>query len=183
MTKTTLFILLAISLSANAYFLYQIYDIEPAADAEQEPMGDIVEAPTPGTYPFIRVIDGNTVAIGYSGRTEHVRLLGIRVPEPNVPGGPECHASEATKHLRTLTQTGTVVLLFDPSVGPRDNLGRLLAYIELPDGTDVAESMLRDGFAREYSEPEEHERIVRYRAAEASAIENEVGLWNTTLCP
>ena len=182
MTKTTLSILLALSVSANIFFLFQSRDTGPDDGLPEEPSVDVVEAPAPGTYPFIRVIDGNTVAIGYAGRTEHVRLLGIRAPEPNVPGGPECQANEAIAHLRTLARTGTVVMAFDGIHGPRDTLGRLTAYIELPDGTDLGESMLQDGFAREFSPTVTHDRSEQYQAAEQYANENELGLWNPEIC-
>jgi len=112
-----------------------------------------------------------------------VRLIGIDSPEPNDPGGPECYAKEATVHMRELTETGTVVLHFDESQGYRDTYGRLLAYAELPDGTDLGERMLHDGFAREFTYDKPYSRLNAYKAAEHDALTNEHGLWGTDVCP
>lgn len=40
------------------------------------------------TYPLMRVVDGDTVVVGFENKTEYVRLIGINAPEPNDPGGP-----------------------------------------------------------------------------------------------
>ncbi len=182
MTNRILILLLLASVTLNAYLLLREDPGNTTPPPDDVP-AVVIETPAAGTYPFIRVIDGNTVAIGYSGRTEHVRLLGIRAPEPNVPGGPECQASEAIAHLRATAQTGTVVLSFDTEHGPRDTMGRLTGYVELPDGTDLGESILRDGFARQFSSTGTHERYEAYREAEQFAIQNQLGLWDPELCP
>lgn len=137
-----------------------------------------------GSHPFIRVVDGDTVVVGFAGRSEYVRLIGIDSPEPNDPGGPECYATEATAHLRDLAHTGTVVLFFDPVQGERDTYGRLLAYVQIPDGTDLGERMVRDGYAREYTYDTEHpyERVRTYHEAEREAASAQRGLWAPNAC-
>jgi micrococcal nuclease len=133
-------------------------------------------------YPFIRVVDGDTVVVGVNGTSEYVRLIGIDSPEPNDPGGPQCYAQEATDHMVELAQTGTVVLVADESQGARDTYGRLLAYVELADGTDLGEAMLRDGYAREFTYDRPYDRRDAYLAAENEALENEAGLWSPETC-
>jgi micrococcal nuclease len=135
------------------------------------------------SYPLIRVVDGDTITVGSNARTEYVRLIGINAPEPNDPGGPECYAAQATAHLRELLTSGTVVLDFDPTQDQRDMYGRLLAYVTLPDGTDVGEEMLRDGFAHEYTYDKPYTRLETYKASEADAVAHERGLWSAGVCP
>jgi len=136
------------------------------------------------SHPFIRVVDGDTVVVGFSDHSEYVRLIGIDSPEPNDPGGPECYATEATAHLRDLARSGTVALFFDPSQGERDTYGRLLAYVKTPDGTDLGERMVRDGYAREYTYDTEHpyEQVNAYRGAEREAAAAQRGLWAPKAC-
>jgi micrococcal nuclease len=133
-------------------------------------------------YPFMRVVDGDTIVVGVDGSTEYVRLIGIDTAEMNDPGGPQCYAEQATAHLRDLLSTGTVVLTFDATQGMRDKYGRLLAYVELPNGTDLNETMLRDGYAQEYTYNAPYVRQAAYKAAEADAMDHERGLWAPSAC-
>jgi micrococcal nuclease len=133
-------------------------------------------------YPFIRVVDGDTIVAGVNGTSEFVRIIGIDSPEPNDPGGPECYATEATEHLKELARTGTIVLVPDQTQGSRDKYGRLLAYVELPDGTDLGEAMVRDGYAREFTYDRPYDRRGTYVAAEKEAIVTEAGLWSADTC-
>ena len=185
MNKQLLTLILIISLITNAYFIFT--NTQKASEQEQEPIAE--EAPevaqefeSGASYPFIRVVDGDTVVVGVDGTTEFVRLIGIDSPEPNDPGGPECFAAEATDHMVELARTGTVVLHFDESQGSRDKYSRLLAYAELPDGTDLGEAMLRDGYAREFTYDRPYERRDSYREAEKEATSLEAGLWSPTTC-
>ncbi len=189
MKKSTLTTALILSLTLNVLLYHQLSQKDspindPGSNAPTKVITE-VEPPTlprSGSYPFIRVVDGDTITVGIEGRTEFVRLIGIDSPEPNDPGGAECYANEATNHMRELTRTGTVALYFDESQGTRDTYGRLLAYVELPDGTDIGAAMVRDGYAREYTYDERYERANVYRAAELEAIEAERGLWAPSAC-
>lgn len=134
------------------------------------------------TYPLMRVVDGDTIIVGFENATEYVRLIGIDSPEPNDPGGPECYARESTAHLQRLARTGLVTLHFDESQGMYDSYGRLLAYVETPSGTDLGRQMLADGYAQEFTYRSAYERQVSYMTAEAEAIENESGLWAPDVC-
>jgi len=178
--------LLLVSLILNAVFLYMLAQQQapaPAEEVAEEIVEPVEEVLTSGeSYPLMRIVDGDTMIVGFSGTTEYVRLIGIDSPEQHDPGGVECYATEATAHMQELAQTGLVVLHFDESQGTRDSYGRLLAYVELPDGTDLGEMMLADGYAREFTYAAAYERQSTYKAAEASAIENQTGLWADTAC-
>jgi len=178
--------LLALSLALNVYLaleLLRVQSIPPASPEEATPTALPAPMPPSGeTYPFIRVVDGDTVTVGVGGDIEYVRLIGIDAPEPNDPGGPECYATESTAHLTELLQTGTIRLFFDESQGLRDKYSRLLAYVELPDGTDVGYAMLRNGYAREYLYAAPYARRDTYLEAESQAVANQEGLWDPTRC-
>jgi len=181
--------ILLLSLISNALLLYLVVEQKNVQNAvEHEELAQQAEQPvmrlpeSGNTYPLIRIIDGDTIVVGFDKQTQYVRLIGIDSPEPNDPGGPECYADEATKHLQALAQTGLVVLHFDESQGTRDTYGRLLAYIELPDGTDLGKKMIEDGYAREYTYNTAYTRQADYQAAENDAMENERGLWAPGAC-
>ena len=85
-----------------------------------------------------RVVDGDTVDVG-SG--ERVRLIGIDTPEVG-----QCGYAEASANLSRLVQGKTVKL----TAGARDDVdhyGRLLRYVDLPDGTDAGLAQIAGGFA------------------------------------
>jgi len=188
MKSNVLVILLALSIGVNVYLALELEHAqqalvvaETAATAtDSQPQETIYQSGE--TYPFLRVVDGDTVTVGIGGRAEYVRLIGIDAPEPNDVGGPECYADESTAHLVELLSTGTVRLVFDASQGLRDKYNRLLAYVELPDGTDVGLSMLLNGYAREYLYDAPYVRRDAYLEAETDAAREGRGLWSESTC-
>lgn len=181
LVRTLLLLSVVLNVGLGGVLIQQLRETVPTdlIETDTEP---IEKVHTNGTYPFIRVIDGDTVAVLLAGKEERVRLIGINAPEPNDPGGPECYAEEATRHLRELAKTGMVDLTFDESQGARDVYGRLLAYVSLPDGDDLGERMLREGYAHEYTYDTPYVRLDTYKAAEAEAIEARSGLWADEAC-
>jgi micrococcal nuclease len=136
------------------------------------------------TYPLLRIVDGDTLIIGVGSDAEYVRMIGLNTPEPNSPGRPECYARAATQKLRDLVEhKGMVTLYFDPSQSRRDTYGRLFAYVELLDGTDLSERMIREGYGKEYMHNLPYERQARYKQAEAEAVRTAAGLWAPDACP
>ncbi len=129
-------------------------------------------------YPatIVRVIDGDTIEVASLpgiAPTERVRLNGIDTPERANPFGPE-----ATAYTKTLLPEGSSVILeFD--VRLRDNFGRYLAYVFLPDGRMVNALLLEAGLAQLYTEPPN----VRYADilvdAQRGARECCRGMWST----
>lgn len=137
----------------------------------------------------VRVVDGDTIAVhpdaafpatNESG-TEHViRLLSIDTPEMNKMGDApaECGAQAALDYLAGLLGAGDeVAVIFDSRADQTDRYGRSLAYVQLADGTDVALSMVRDGFAAAWypqGEPEP-ERYPAYVEAQQAAASSNAG--------
>jgi micrococcal nuclease len=188
MQTKTLQIALIISLILNAYLLYSLSTV-PTANTEstEEPQTETLLTTemmyeSGKSYPLMRIVDGDTIVVGFNGLTQYVRLIGIDAPEPNDPGGPQCYAEEATRHLQEIAQAGIVTLHFDESQGMRDSYGRLLAYVELPDGTDLGAKMIEDGYAHEFAYKATYARQGLYQEAELFAVENEVGLWAEEAC-
>jgi micrococcal nuclease len=101
---------------------------------------------------IVKVIDGDTVDVSISGRTERVRLIGIDTPETKKPNTPiQCFGPEASDHTKELLPIGTPVLV-QRDVEARDPYGRLLGYIyRSSDQLFVNEELIVNGFARPLS--------------------------------
>lgn len=98
-------------------------------------------------------IDGDTLVVDvpvdlwhllqFAARV-HVRLRGINAREHSDPGGPEARA-----HLASLAPPSTLVGF--TAHGPDKFATRVLGSITLPDGTDLADRMVADGYAARWS--------------------------------
>lgn len=135
------------------------------------------------TYPVIKVHDGDTLTITKDGQSVKVRLIGINAPEIyNYQKTPQCFGTEATKRAQELLEGTSVRIETDPSQDIYDKYGRLLAYAYLPNGTNVAEQLIREGYAHEYTYHLPYRYQKEFRAAQASAKTNTLGLWKSGVC-
>jgi micrococcal nuclease len=139
---------------------------------------------TTAFFPVVRVVDGDTIAVEIDGANITVRLLGIDTPETVDPRKPvQCFGKEASDETKSLLTGKTVRLGFDSSqgtpcaVGTCDAYGRTLAYVFLPDGTDINETLIAQGFAREYTYDRPYAYQAEFQEAEARAREAKLGLW------
>jgi micrococcal nuclease len=149
-------------------------------------------APTPGTAlerepaTVVRVVGGDTVDVRVGGRVERVRLIGLDTPESVDPRRPvECFGREASRKARELLPAGQAVQLeADPTQGDRDSTRsrRLLRYIWLPDGRNVAEVMIAEGYGFEFAYRLPYRYQERFRAAQRAAREAGRGLWAPGAC-
>lgn len=111
-----------------------------------------------------RVIDGDTFIVDGSTR---VRVLGIDTPEAARDGkAAECGASEATAAARDMLDGQDVDLIADASQADSDAYGRLLRYVELEDGRDLAQELLSAGHAVVYTPAGTIARQDTYETAE-----------------
>ncbi len=147
---------------------------EPRAGATRLHLSSSATAPRNGRVE--RVIDGDTLLLTTGQR---IRLLGINAPEvphrgaPGEPGG-----LEASSFLKEQASGSRITLAYGPE--KRDRYDRFLAYVHLPDGTDLNERLVANGHAYVTPRPPNLARVERYFATESQARAERKGLWSRT---
>lgn len=125
---------------------------------------------------FVRVeraLDGDSLLLA-DGR--QVRVLGINTPEFGHDGAPAQPLAEAAhRRAQQLVQGRRVRLRFGPE--REDHYGRLLAYVELPEGRDLEQVLLEEGLAWLVAIAPNVAHVEAYRAAEARARTARRGVW------
>ncbi len=134
-----------------------------------------------GNFRVVYVVDGDTLDIDEPDGerpTTRIRLWGVDAPESARPreGRPaEPLADEAEAFVRRIAH-GQQVRLTLQSHEVRDRYGRLLAYVQLPDGTVLNERLVGEGLARcDGRFP--HQHLARYELIERQARLDKRGLW------
>ena len=135
--------------------------------------------PDGSLHKVLRVIDGDTAEIDTEDGPLKVRVVGIDTPETLHPAKPvEPFGPEASKRAGELLLDQVVKIQYDPD--PKHETwgkyGRLLAYLELPDGRDFGLIMIGEGMARAYPKYP-FSRVTEYMAAEQKAKAGKVGIW------
>jgi micrococcal nuclease len=139
--------------------------------------------PKKETYEVIKVVDGDTIDVEINGVEERIRIIGINSPESVDPGKPvECFANEASNKAKELLENKSVTLEADNTQTNKDKYNRLLRHIFLEDGTNFAETIIRDGHAYEYTYDLPYKYQSEYKRAEKEARENKRGLWADDTC-
>jgi micrococcal nuclease len=135
-----------------------------------------------GTAAIEAVIDGDTVVVKVSGKSEHARLIGINTPETVDRNKPvECHGPEASALTKELLPKGTIVRL-ERDTEARDVYGRLLIYIyRSSDSLFVNREIALRGEAYELSIAPNITRATEIRQAVDEARSAGRGLWSS--CP
>lgn len=134
-------------------------------------------------YPVARVVDGDTIVVDMRGVREKVRLIGINTPETVDPRRPvECFGKQASDAARHLLAGQKVRLETDPSQSKRDKYGRLLAYIFLPDGINMNQRMIAEGYAYEYTYDVPYKYQKEFKQAQRDAEMQHKGLWADGAC-
>ena len=136
------------------------------------------------------IVDGDTIHVRMQGRLEKVRLLGIDTPEmrdnpkarrdarrEGIPLSRLFRRGRAARdYLRRLLPR-RAVLRIEPGRRPRDDYGRLLAYVFLPDGTLLNEAVLYAGWGDVMLWDEDTRYRHRLIAARDQARSAGRGLW------
>lgn len=140
-----------------------------------------------------RVVDGDTVRVFLeedAPKSESLRILSLDTEEVNAGNKPVTELGRrASERAKELLKEGDRVKLTLPGNEPRDeaiakyrgNFGRLLCYVELEDGTDFQELMIREGFSpyfQKYGYAEFANFHTRYRDAEREAQSKVLGIWD-----
>ncbi|MBA7615444.1 hypothetical protein ES703_22725 [subsurface metagenome] len=109
--------------------------------------------PDASKHKVLNIIDGDTIDIETTTGFLRVRIIGIDTPETVHPGEPvEPGGPEATARARQLLGGKTITIHYDPNPdhGLWGKYGRLLTYLELPDGRDYSLVMIQEGFSKAY---------------------------------
>jgi micrococcal nuclease len=169
-------------------------DATPAATSPtRRPAATAAPAGQPEGYPerpsglrsgqVTDVVDGDTVDVDLGGEEVRLRLIGINTPESVDPRRPvECYGREASDKAKELLSGQTVYLEPDPSQDERDRYGRLLRFVWLEDGRMFNLEMVAQGYAYEYTYESKYKYQAEFRAAQAGAEANELGLWSSETC-
>ena len=140
-----------------------------------------------------RVVDGDTIEVEITGRTEgaglgqsevgfeyDVRLIGIDTPESVKPNSPvECFGKEASAAAAALLEGQDVRLVKD--VENSDQYDRLLRYVYLADEMANARLVV-NGYASAYTYPPNVRHNELFVQLEREAREAERGLWSPKTC-
>ncbi len=132
------------------------------------------------TFTAVNVVDGDTIDIdipdGQYNRTR-IRLWGIDTPETkNKKVGVMYFGPEAADCTKKLALGNSVKVYLDAANRTRGKYGRLLAYIQLPDGRFLNEVLVAEGFA--YTDLRfRHSFYHKYQKLEAGARRQRKGLW------
>lgn len=134
---------------------------------------------TPGYYAVTNVVDGDTIDVNMSGKTERVRLIGVDTPETKKPNTPvQCFGPQASDYTHKTLTGKSVRLDADPQDDNRDRYGRLLRYVYLQDGTLFDESLVAQGYGFAYvSFP--FEKKTEFSKTQEQARAAKLGLWAT----
>jgi micrococcal nuclease len=132
------------------------------------------------TFVVVKTIDGDTLDINIAdGRYEHtrIRLLGVDTPETKKPDTPVMYfGPEASNFTKQKTLGKKITVLMDRQANARDKYGRLLAHIQLEDGTILNEELISKGFA--YADTRFPQSFNKeYALLEKQARKAKAGLW------
>lgn len=133
--------------------------------------------PAPGYYRVISDVDGDTIKVDMSGKTETIRFIGVDTPETHKPHTPvQCFGPDAAAYTKSKVEGRTVRLLADPKDDNRDRYGRLLRYIYLEDNSLLNKTLIQKGYGFAYiSFP--FEQKADFIKAQLTAISGKLGLW------
>lgn len=134
------------------------------------------------TAEVVAVVDGDTIDVELPDGKERVRIIGVDTPEiaREASETDDCYAQDARTFLDELLYGRTVELRTDPSQQDIDKYGRLLRHVYV-DGQDAALAALSAGVGVEYTYAAPYAGQADYRAAEAAARDEQLGLWGA--CP
>jgi len=115
----------------------------------------------------IAITDGDTIKILYKGEPLRIRLVGVDCPEKT-----QAYGTKAKQFTASLAAGKTVKVL----VQGKDMYQRTLGEVILPDGVNLNEALVRNGFAWKYK----YTKSVHLEQLQKEAKEKHKGLWQGT---
>jgi micrococcal nuclease len=147
-----------------------------AAAGCAEPAPDPAESGERTPARVTKHTDGDTLWL--SG-VEKVRLIGVDTPE--VYGGVECYGRQASAFVERTVPLGSEVS-YRLGVDERDQYGRALAYVWLPDGRFLNRLLVVRGYAQPLTVPPNVQYEDVFVQAARAAREAGRGLWGRPGC-
>lgn len=131
------------------------------------------------TFTVVKVIDGDTIDIDIPDANKNytrIRLWGIDTPETQSQDTGIIYFGPEAAEFAERSALGKQVSIYLEEHGTRGKYGRLLAYVQLPDGRFLNEVLLTEGFA--YADLRfRHSLYQKYKQLESSARRQQKGLW------
>jgi micrococcal nuclease len=131
------------------------------------------------TFTIVNVVDGDTFDIDIpDGDDDHtrIRLWGIDTPETKNPKTGVMYFGPQAADFTTKLTLGKQITVYLEEHRTRGKFGRLLAYVQLPDGKFLNEVLLSEGFA--YADLRfKHSFYNKYKQLEAATRSQKKGLW------
>ncbi len=135
----------------------------------------------PGLYTINHFVDGDTIAVHMNGTSETIRFIGIDTPETHKPNTPvQCYGPAAAAYTQArIKAAGSKVRLVSDSLSTnRDRYNRLLRYVYLPDGTDLNQQIVANGYGFYYPYFP-FSKKAQFKADEQAAVSAHKGLWGS----
>lgn len=118
------------------------------------------------TGPVVSVVDGDTIEVLHDQRAERIRLNGIDCPEKGQAYG------QKAKHAASALVFGKEITL---QTHGKDKYGRTIGDVLLPDGTNVNQELVKDGWCWWYRKYAPRDTVLE--GLENEAREARRGLW------
>jgi endonuclease YncB( thermonuclease family) len=149
------------------------------ATAEQRRAGDIAKYHDK-IFTVVYVVDGDTLDINIPDNRDNrtrIRLWGVDTPETKSEEfGVMYFGPQAYEFTKKSALNKHVHIYLDQQRDTRDKYDRLLAYVQLPDGSFLNEILLSEGFA--YADLRfRHDFYNKYKQLESAARSDKKGLW------
>lgn len=125
-----------------------------------------------------RVTDGDTIEVSPDvASVNEVRFIGMDTPEKYGKEGPQPLAEEATEFTADAIDAADSHVTLRLDSEKRDDYGRALAYVYLPDGAMLNDLLVEEGYAQVATFPPNvrHER--EFRRSQERAREARRGIW------
>lgn len=138
-----------------------------------------------------RVVDGDTLEVSVDGHLERVRLIGVDTPEVyesdklhrdaerthQDEGTIRALGEQASNYVKGIVHKREHVQL-EYGQQRRDRYARLLAFVWLPDGRMLNETIVCEGYSPAFTRyPFRQDYMDRFRSCERQAREAGKGLW------
>jgi micrococcal nuclease len=178
-----LVIVLALTLPSLISTIWPENSVFTSANSSSQTNTSTTITPSVDSYVYSvkRVVDGDTIVVlDTQGQEFTVRLIGVDTPETVDPRQPvQCFGKEASDFAKSVLTGLRVSLVADPTQADKDQYGRLLRYLYLPDNSLFNLLLISEGYAHEYTYRVPYQLQVQFQAAQQQAQLQQRGLWGS----